>query len=260
MNFYSIQDKQKILINNPNQQPFSNKMLLVEHKDIKAFYAPFDFVNHKSRLVIIGISPGKTQASSANSVYSSLVNQGVSHIKAEKIAKEVASFRGPLRSNLIKLLDSIGIHNVLNLASSSALFTEEANQLVHYTSAFRYPVLKNGKPISSAKGYINQPILAGMVDDLLTNELLALKGAIILPLGQGVADLVLDLASKGIIDESCVLTGLPHPSGANAERIKYFLGEKSIDELSVKTNPITLDIAKETLVTKVMHLKKSVNS
>ena len=38
---------------------------------------------------------------------------------------------------------------------------------------------------------------------------------------------------------------MPHPSGANAERIAYFLGRKSRDQLSVKTNADRIDDARE---------------
>jgi hypothetical protein len=48
-----------------------------------------------------------------------------------------------------------------------------------------------------------------------------------------------------------VLNGLPHPSGANAERIAYFLGKKAKESLSVKTNPATLDSAKCKLIFKM---------
>ena len=34
---------------------------------------------------------------------------------------------------------------------------------------------------------------------------------------------------------------MPHPSGANAERIAYFLGRKSREALCAKTDPAKLD-------------------
>jgi hypothetical protein len=45
-----------------------------------------------------------------------------------------------------------------------------------------------------------------------------------------------------------VLAGLPHPSGANAERISYFLGRKSKEALSSKTNATKIDEAKLVLL------------
>ena len=54
---------------------------------------------------------------------------------------------------------------------------------------------------------------------------------------------------------SCqVLAGLPHPSGANAERIQYFLGRKDASRLSEKTNASLLDAARAALFSKVTQL------
>jgi hypothetical protein len=44
---------------------------------------------------------------------------------------------------------------------------------------------------------------------------------------------------------------LPHPSGANAERIAYFLGNKARESLSIKTNPDLLDQAKVKILEKL---------
>ena len=51
-----------------------------------------------------------------------------------------------------------------------------------------------------------------------------------------------------------ILDGLPHPSGANAERIAYFLGRKNKDALSVKTNAEKLDHAKSSMIRKIQAL------
>lgn len=59
------------------------------------------------------------------------------------------------------------------------------------------------------------------------------------------------LADRGLIDRKRVLEGLPHPSGANAERIAYFLGRKNRADLSVKTIPSKLDRARENLLRQV---------
>ena len=41
------------------------------------------------------------------------------------------------------------------------------------------------------------------------------------------------LAGLGILDPSHILDGLPHPSGANAERVAYFLGRKAMRVLGI---------------------------
>jgi hypothetical protein len=62
------------------------------------------------------------------------------------------------------------------------------------------------------------------------------------------------LTDEGHFRPEQVLAGLPHPSGANAERIAYFLGRKEASRLSAKTNGAALDAARTALVGKVMRL------
>jgi len=51
------------------------------------------------------------------------------------------------------------------------------------------------------------------------------------------------------------LHGLPHPSGANAERINFFLGKKEKEHLSSRTNGDKITRAKEELLEKVSSLR-----
>jgi len=61
------------------------------------------------------------------------------------------------------------------------------------------------------------------------------------PLGPKVG-LALDwLAQRGVVPAARILHGIPHPSGANAERIAYFLGRKDKSTLSSRTNGAQID-------------------
>lgn len=59
------------------------------------------------------------------------------------------------------------------------------------------------------------------------------------------------LAGLGILDPTRILDGLPHPSGANAERISYFLGRKPRAALSSNTRPEPIDEARERLIARI---------
>ena len=52
------------------------------------------------------------------------------------------AFAGTMRRNLIDMLDRIGIAEWLDLASTAAPF-DEASNLLHSTSALRYPVMRD---------------------------------------------------------------------------------------------------------------------
>jgi hypothetical protein len=59
------------------------------------------------------------------------------------------------------------------------------------------------------------------------------------------------VAAQAGIDPTRILTGLPHPSGANAERILFFLGRKARADLSSKVAPDKLISARAALETRI---------
>lgn len=234
-----------------NGTPFCEDLRIESRSDIDVFFSPFEHVNKQARVVLVGISPGATQANNANVEASELIKCGEKIEKVSEKAKQTGAFSGALRSNLVRLLDHIGINSRLGINSCESLFAEN-NHLLHSTSVFRYPTLQAGKPISSAKKGLSDPLLKQMVDCCLAEEVRQLpQSAFYLPMGQGVDKILLALCERGLLNRNQLLIGLPHPSGANAERVAYFLGEKARDKLSDKTNADTIDDAKRQLLTQL---------
>lgn len=231
--------------------PFNNELLIDSQGNIDVFFSPFEHINTQAKVVLVGISPGATQANNANMRARDLLLSGETFGVISEEAKLTGAFSGALRNNLVKLLDYIGINHKLNILSCDSLFSDDKH-LLHSTSVFRYPTLLGGQPISSASRGLTIPLLKSMVDDCLTNEVAQLpQSAFYLPMGQGVDKILLYLCEKGFIPRSQLLIGMPHPSGANGERIKYFLGLKAKTELSRKTNPDKIDEAKQQLLKQV---------
>ena len=159
-----------------------------------------------------------------------------------------------MRNNLITMLDHIGLHQLLGINSCAQLF-DTHKHLVHYTSALRYPVFLDGENYSGSPAMLTRDSLRQQVDTHLAEEVRVLGGkCIYVPLGPKVAEVFQRLQSKGLLSAAQVLDGLPHPSGANAERISYFLGTKAREALSSKTNPDVLDSAKTQLKQKITQL------
>jgi len=90
--------------------------------------------------------------------------------------------------------------------------------------------------------------------DCLASEAEALPDAIWIPLGPAATDGVREIIRLQKLNPARVLEGLPHPSGANAERIAYFLGRKARELLSSKTSAATIDGARERLLSQVAAL------
>src|SRR5262245_61095231 len=101
--------------------------------DITISYAPFEHIQRNARVVIIGITPGAQQAANALIAVRGQLLAGANHAAALAATKVFASFSGPMRANLVALLDCIGLARWLGLASSDLLW-RTASGAVHFTS------------------------------------------------------------------------------------------------------------------------------
>jgi hypothetical protein len=230
---------------------FKQSMVIDRAGEISVCYAAFEHINRAAKVILVGLTPGEQQALRANEAAAEQLSAGASDQEALKAAKVFASFSGPMRANLVALLDSIGLPEKLGVESTDQLFGKSSN-LCHFTSALRYPVFVENKNYSGSPSILNHPLLRKMVDDHLAKELSLFSAtAWYIPLGKEAAQALCYLSEKGIIPETRILNGLPHPSGANAERIAYFLGRKEKGALSGKTNPDALDKAKLKLMEKI---------
>jgi hypothetical protein len=223
-------------------------------KQIEVAYAPFDFVNHSAQIVIVGLTPGRQQMRNALLEARRSLRAGRSEQEAMSDAKIFASFSGPMRSNLISMLDSMKINQLLGISSTATLWKEHSEK-VHFTSALRYPVFVDGKNYSGSPAIVSTPILRSQLMNWFASEMSILKNAFFVPLGPKVAEAVQTVASHLNIDSNKILSGLPHPSGANSERIAYFLGRKHRDQLSSKVEPERICAAREELEIKISQLR-----
>lgn len=231
------------------------ELLLTTEGDITTFYAPFDYINTQAKIVLCGITPGLQQASRALEEAQRHLRMGATVEQARKAAKETGSFAGPMRSNLIAMLDHIGLPDILKIKRCAQLFGTHSH-LVHYTSALRYPVFIKGKNYSGSPGMLQRASMRQQIDTHLAEEI-ALLGpeCLYVPLGPKVTEVFMHLQARGLLKPEQLLDGLPHPSGANAERISYFLGKKARATLSAKTNADTIDNAKARLLAKMATLQ-----
>ena len=219
-------------------------LLMEKEGRYSVYYAPFDYINTAARVVICGITPGLSQARIALTTAQGAMREGKSTVEADYNAKQTASFAGSMRSNLADMLDYLQVNDVLGVQSCADLFGKRADA-AHYTSVLRYPVFRDGKNYSGSSAITKTPILRRQVEGYLADELSAFPEAtLIVPLGANVEAALMLLVNRGVINEAQVLRGLLHPSGANNERISYFLERKCREDLSDKTNPETIDEGK----------------
>lgn len=225
-----------ITVNTPQQFAVQPRFRLATDGSLSVCYAPFDHIETRARLVIVGITPGMMQARNAHAAMHDALSRGASLETALADAKTHASFSGPMRANLVAMLDAIGVAKHLSVATTAELFAPGSSD-IHFTSALRYPVFLGGKNYGGAPTMLRQPVLRTMIDTHLAEEARALPEALWLPLGPRVEEALTHLVSRGLLDRQKIISGLPHPSGANAERIAVFLGRKDPARVSRQTNP-----------------------
>ena len=190
--------------------------------NLSVVYAPFDHVNTEAEVMLVGVTPGWTQMHTSFVEARAGIAEGMDTDSILRRVKRVAAFSGSLRTNLVSMLDGIGIAAALEIGSSSNLFTADGESLLHSTSAVRYPVFKDGKNYTGSTPPITDAPLLVPYLDVLAAETEAVRTAIIVPLGKAVEAVLMHLIRQDEIDRDRCLFGFPHPSGANAHRVTQY--------------------------------------
>jgi hypothetical protein len=227
--------------------------LLERDGALEVRYIPFEAVNRAARVVLVGLTPGLTQWRNGVDAAQAQLQGGADPAQVLTAAKRAGAFSGPIRPNLVALLDAIGLQHWLELESCASLFGQDSS-LLHSTSLLRHPVSKDGANYSGAPAPDRHPFLRRQILQYFAKEAALFPNAVFVPLGPAVAAGLQWLAEQGVLAPSQILEGLPHPSGANAERIAYFLGRKQRGDLSAKTNPARIDAARQALERQVKAL------
>jgi hypothetical protein len=194
----------------------NKEFLIKKDGNIEIYYAPFDYINTKAKIVIVGITPGLQQMLQSYEV----INQG----KSLKEVKDLSSFKGSMRTGLIKYLDELKINDILKIKSCESLFNKNSRYL-HTTSLVKYPVFDKGKNYSGAN-ILKKKIFLDFIEKNFLEELKTLKKSIIIPLGNTVSSTIEYLNNKNNLKLRCFLKGFPHPSGANARKNIQFKENK----------------------------------
>jgi hypothetical protein len=190
-------------------------------KSYTVVYGPFSSQpNPQAEVIFVGLTPGRSQLELANRIARERVTLTPEEY-ALTLRREVA-FAGPMRRNLIAMLDRLGLQRRLGLPSTADLFGTQSHRMFA-TSALRYPVFGAGwKNYSGNSAIVREPLFIEMLKTLLGPMLAAMPRTLIVPFGSCVGAGVLYVAECGMIDKRRVLRGFPHPSGANGHRRVIF--------------------------------------
>lgn len=187
---------------------------------VEVWYAPLGRRTSSPAVWILGITPGWNQMRIAYEGAAEALQLGRSAKEAAGCPKPRVAFAGTMRTNLIMMLDEIGLGAALGLASTEALF---GTDLLRTGSVLRYPVFTNRKNYTgSSPAPTKHVFLKSMLDTIFAEELEAVEDCPIIPLGKAVESVLAYSAMEGRVDPNRVMTGFPHPSGANGHRVSQF--------------------------------------
>ncbi|MGL5756939.1 MAG: hypothetical protein ACRCYC_16535 [Paraclostridium sp.] len=208
------------------EELLTEKFLIEREGNIEIYYAPHnEYLNPKAKIFIIGITPGFQQMSTAISTARKELELSDDIESIQYKCKVAGRFSGSLRKNIISMLDGIKLNEALNLNSCSELF-QEKDYLLHTVSLIPYPVfVKKQNYTGHTPKLIKTDFLMKYVYGNFINELERIENfrdILLIPLGKAVEEVLDKLRDEGIISENQILTGFPHPSGANVNRMIQF--------------------------------------
>ncbi|KAF4326248.1 hypothetical protein G195_000337 [Phytophthora kernoviae 00238/432] len=222
MNSFPIQPKYT------KAQLLINDLKLSSSGEVEIFYSPHnEYINPSAKVMLVGITPGWQQMEIAYRMAIQALKAHKSYEQACKKAKMAARMAGSMRTNLIQMLQEIGLHDYLSVPHVQRLFEADCT-LLHTTSLIRYPVFVNKQNYNGHQPYITKnEFLYQFVLESFLSELEQLKHPLIIPLGKSVEAVLHQLLDEHRIVEGEILWGFPHPSGANGSRVKQFLHNKA---------------------------------
>jgi hypothetical protein len=202
--------------------PFRLHRATVGALHIEVFHAPFGYVNQNAKIVLVGITPGPTQMETAYRSARLALKQGFSPKVASWFAKQRGSFAGPIRTNLIAMLDGIGLPKITGIRSSAELFGDRAD-LLHATSVLSCPVFVADRPYTGHHPrLLDTPLFIHVARVVLVSELREVSNGLIIPCGQAVTEVLRLLIDERQLDADRCLLDFPHPSGANGHRQQLY--------------------------------------
>lgn len=98
-----------------------------------------------------------------------------------------AGFSGPMRTNLVRMLDGLDVPGLLGIASSADLFDHHSRHLRQSTSAIRHaPFIEGRNYTGSSPALVAVPLFRSYVFAVLAAELPRVPESIVIPMGRAV--------------------------------------------------------------------------
>jgi hypothetical protein len=151
-----------------------------------------------------------------------LLQSGLPHGEVLARVSSAAGFSGPMRVNLVRMLDGLDLPQLLGITTSADLFGP-SRHLRRGTSAIRYAAFIAGRNYTgSSPALAAVPLFRRYVFDVLAAELARVRRSIIIPMGRAVESALQLLIDAGELSAERCCLGFPHPSGGNGYRARHY--------------------------------------
>ena len=207
--------------------------LLARESTYEVFYIPFEHVNRRARLVIVGITPGMNQLEMAYAEAQRLLHLGINHAEILEAVKTLAAFGGEaMRPNLLRMLRHFNFAKMLEISDEANLW-DGASALLHSTSVVPHAAFKNGKMFS---GSFDEIIKVRALRERFENDFVPTLSeladdALYVALGKTPYDALKHCVGLAVIRENQLLGALAHPSRSGGSQVAVYLGEKTLADL-----------------------------
>jgi len=203
-----------------SQEDLSIELRIYADDKIEVWYSLMGAATENPKIWILEITPGWNQMQIACASAAVALQNGASPHVTTTMKKPEVAFAGSVRNNLVSMMDELGFPDILNVSTSANSFGSEQ---LRTGSVLKYPVFsRRSNYAGHSPTLLNHPALRKMVDVILADNLKANETCLIIALGKAVESVLLYSAAKGLIDQDRILSGFPHPSGANGHRRRQF--------------------------------------
>ena len=220
--------------NDPDELLPAAPFLLEEDrgKGLQVYYTPLEYVNPEAKVIIVGITPGLHQMKRA---YATVIETTGTDEEILRRVKQESSFHGPMRKNLVEMLDALQLAHYLGIETCSQLFNTH-NHLLHSTSILPHAVFYKGRNYNgSSPGIHANSMLKKYTEAYFPGNIEGIEETLMVPLGVNVQKVLEGLMAKGLIKEHQLLRGFPHPSGGNGHRLHQFAENKERMRQEIET-------------------------
>lgn len=180
---------------------------------------PSERLDTTARVIRLGLTAGVQQMNAASASARDALRAGESQAQILALVSRRAALMGPMRTNLVAMLDAVALADALDLRPTIERF-DARNDLVHITSALRYRCSPTTRTTAATTHpYRAVPPLGQYVQAMLADDLEpSLTRSPSRSIGR-TEQCVRRLVNESVLDPRRCLVGFPHASGANVGRL-----------------------------------------